>query len=111
MKNKIRELRKREGLTQQALASAVGCNTRQIQKFENGECDLANMTLGMAFRISAALCVDVYDLIDRKIERRCRKMLTACLMNSPRITMSSQKVKDGKVRTAPNGTVLFLRIA
>lgn len=24
--------------------------------------------------------------------------------------MSSQKVKDGKVRTAPNGTVLFLRI-
>lgn len=69
MKNKIRELRKREGLTQQALASAVGCNARQIQKFENGECDLANMTLGMAFRISAALCVDVYDLIDEDVQK------------------------------------------
>lgn len=69
MKNKIRDLRKREGLTQQALASAVGCNTRQIQKFENGECDLANMTLGMAFRISAALCVDVYDLIDEDVQK------------------------------------------
>lgn len=69
MKNRIRELRKKEGLTQQALASAVGCNKRQIQKFESGECDLANMTLGMALKVSAALFVDVYDLIDEETQK------------------------------------------
>lgn len=65
MENKIRELRKSQGLTQQALAAKVGCNIRQIQKFETGECDLANMTFGMTLKISSALGVDVYELIEQ----------------------------------------------
>ena len=64
MKNILRELRISKGLTQQALASEVGCNVRQIQKFENGECDLANMTFNMALKISAALGVDIYTLME-----------------------------------------------
>ena len=63
MNNRIRELRKEKGLTQRALAAEVGCNVRQIQKFESGECDLANMTVGMALKISAALEADIYDLM------------------------------------------------
>lgn len=66
LENRIRELRKGNGLTQQALAEKVGCNVRQIQKFESGECDLANMTIGMALKISKALDVDIYALIPDK---------------------------------------------
>lgn len=63
MKSRIRELRIEKGLTQQALAERVGCHTRQIQKFESGECDLANMSIAMALKISAALDVNIYALI------------------------------------------------
>lgn len=59
----IKDLRKAKGLTQQALATAAGVPLRAIQKYENGETQVENMTLGNAVKIAAALGVQPQDLI------------------------------------------------
>ena len=45
----------------------VGRNVLSLDEvkrsFESGECDLANMSIAMALKISAALDVDIYALI------------------------------------------------
>ena len=61
---RIRQLRKAQGLTQGALASASGLNIRQIQKIEAGEILTKNITLENAVRLANALGVEPADLID-----------------------------------------------
>lgn len=41
----IKELRKEKNITQAQLAEACGLNVRWIQKLENGEIDIENITL------------------------------------------------------------------
>lgn len=43
--SKIKELRKANNITQAQLAEACGLNIRWIQKIENGEIDIENVTL------------------------------------------------------------------
>lgn len=59
----IKEIRKRQGLTQKALAEKAGINIRQIQKYESGEYDIGNMTLKNAISISDALKCEIRDLL------------------------------------------------
>lgn len=51
------------GMTQTQLADASGVHSRQIQRIENGEATMANITLSNALKIADALGVDVKDLI------------------------------------------------
>lgn len=60
---KIKEIRKRQGLTQKALAEKAGINIRQIQKYESGEYDIGNMTLKNAVSIADALKCEIRDLL------------------------------------------------
>lgn len=53
MRNEIlRQQRKALGLTQKEVAQKAGINTRQYQKFESGEIDMASVSL----RIALAVC-------------------------------------------------------
>lgn len=45
------------------LAEASGVNIRQIQRIENGEGDMFNVTLGNAVKLADALGVDVKELL------------------------------------------------
>lgn len=45
------------------LAEASGVNSRQIQRIENGEGDMSNVTLGNAVKLADALGVDVKELL------------------------------------------------
>lgn len=60
----LKRIRKAAGLSQTKLAEAVGVPYRTIQKYENGEADPANMTLGLALKLAEALNVEPADLID-----------------------------------------------
>lgn len=53
----LKELRMQAGLTQTGLARTVGMNKSQIQRYENGEHDIANMSLKNAVAIAAAIGV------------------------------------------------------
>lgn len=59
----LKKLRIAKGLTQQALSERSGVPLRTIQKYENGECNIENITLKMALKLSKALDVSVEDLI------------------------------------------------
>ena len=59
----LKEARKNAGMTQQQLADASGVYVRQIQRIENGEGDISNVTLGNAVKLANALGIDVKDLL------------------------------------------------
>lgn len=62
--NKISNRRKELGLTQTDLANAAGVPMRAIQKYENGETKVKNMTLEYAIRLADALSIDPRELLD-----------------------------------------------
>lgn len=55
-------LRSLAGFTQMELSRRSGVGVRQIQKVENGESKLENITLGTARKLAAALQVSTDDL-------------------------------------------------
>lgn len=59
----LKNLRTEKNLTQKQLADASGVNIRQIQRIENGEGDMSNVTLGNAVKLADALGVDVKELL------------------------------------------------
>ena len=59
----MKAARQNSGMTQKQLADASGVNIRQIQRIENGEGDMSNVTLGNAVKLADALGVDVKDLL------------------------------------------------
>lgn len=59
--NRIRELRKKAGLTQTELGERVGLHQTQIGNLENGS---RNLTFDWARRIARALNVRLVDLLD-----------------------------------------------
>ena len=59
----IAEGREEKDMTQKQLADASGVNIRQLQRIENGEGDMSNVTLGNAVTLAAALGVDVKELL------------------------------------------------
>ena len=61
--SKLKELRLSAGMSRAQLSAASDVNARQIQRIENGEGDMANVTLGNAIKIADALGVDVRELI------------------------------------------------
>lgn len=63
MNNCIKAYRKKQGLTQTDLANRAGLNIRQIQKIENGEAQIENVTLKTMQAIAQALHVKIDDLI------------------------------------------------
>ena len=50
-------------MTQKQLADGSGVNIRQIQRVENGDSDMSNITLGNAIKLADALGVDVKELL------------------------------------------------
>jgi len=61
-------LRSVAGISQQKLAEKSGVGIRQIQKYESGEYNTKNMTLGNAIAISDALDCSARELVDRDKE-------------------------------------------
>lgn len=70
--SKLKELRLSAGMSRAQLSEASGVNARQIQRIENGEGDMSNVTLANAIKLADALGVDVRDLIDSKKDARTR---------------------------------------
>ena len=63
MTNHVKMYRKKQGLTQAALANRAGLNIRPIQKIENGEVRTENITLKTMQAIAQALNAKIDDLI------------------------------------------------
>lgn len=63
MNNRIKTYRKKQGLTQTDLANRAGLNIRQIQKIENEEAKIENVTLKTLQAIAQALNAKIDDLI------------------------------------------------
>ncbi len=61
---KLKELRKSRNLTQAQLAELSGVNSRQIQRIENGESDISNVTLKNAHALAKALGVSMEELLE-----------------------------------------------
>lgn len=59
----LKAARQDAGMTQQQLADKSGVNIRQIQRIENGDGKMSNVTLENAIRLSDALGVDVKELL------------------------------------------------
>ena len=59
----LKAARQNAGMTQQQLADASGVYVRQIQRIENGEGDISNVTLGNAVKLANALGIDVKELL------------------------------------------------
>lgn len=53
--NNLKKLRKQAGLTQAGLARSAGMSLSQIQRYESGEHDIANMSLQNAIAIANVL--------------------------------------------------------
>jgi transcriptional regulator with XRE-family HTH domain len=62
MVNKLREIRKRKGMTQEALSKAAKINRVNIAKYETG---VSSPTLKSAEKLAAALGVTVDELIGK----------------------------------------------
>ncbi len=60
---KIKEERKKVGLTQNRLAELAGMHIRQIQKIESGEIKLQNITAKNFMSLCSALNISPYELI------------------------------------------------
>ena len=63
---KLVELRERAGLTQTALAQALGVTQPVIGKIECGVTDINNITLATAYKLSKVLRCSIEDLVDIK---------------------------------------------
>ena len=63
MMSKLKKLRNAKNMTQKQLADGSGVNIRQIQRVENGDSDMSNITLGNAIKLADALGVDVKELL------------------------------------------------
>ena len=61
--SKLKKLRRAKNMTQKQLADGSGVNIRQIQRVENGDSDMSNITLGNAIKLADALGVDVKELL------------------------------------------------
>lgn len=64
MRNNLKEMRWKSGLSVTALSQISGVSHSQITKIENG--DVSNIRLETAYRLSSALKVSVYDLFPIK---------------------------------------------
>ena len=63
MMSKLKKLRTAKNMTQKQLADGSGVNIRQIQRVENGDSDMSNITLVNAIKLADALGVDVKELL------------------------------------------------
>ena len=63
MMSKLKKLRTAKNMTQKQLADGSGVNIRQIQRVENGDSDMSNITLGNAIKLADALGVDIKELL------------------------------------------------
>lgn len=61
--NGIKALRRAAKLTQKQLADTVGLDIRNLQRYESGEFEIANMSLSVAVKIADALGVDAKKLL------------------------------------------------
>lgn len=61
--NGIKTLRRAARLTQKQLADVAGIDIRNLQRYESGEFDVANMSLSVAVKIADALGVDAKKLL------------------------------------------------
>lgn len=66
----LKALRLSAGLTQAELGRISGVNSRQIQRIENGESKMENVTLGNAARLASALGVKIERLLEDETDDR-----------------------------------------
>ena len=63
IRDRLREYRRRSGLSQSKIAEIAGVNLRMYQYYEQGAKDLTKAEAGSVLRIAKALGVTVEDLI------------------------------------------------
>ena len=73
----IKELRKEKNITQSQLAEACGLNVRWIQKLENGEIDIENITLK-----NAALLFKGFDALGIEVGKQLEGMEDYSILRS-----------------------------
>lgn len=67
MKNCIKKIRKRLGITQKKLSEDISCNRKMLSHWENNR---RRISLDMSKKIADALGVKVEDLIESEDENR-----------------------------------------
>ncbi len=60
----LKDYRHAAGLTRAQLSEKSGVNARQIQRVENGESKIGNITLANAAKLAAALGIKIEDLLE-----------------------------------------------
>ncbi|MBQ8824462.1 MAG: helix-turn-helix transcriptional regulator [Ruminococcus sp.] len=63
MKNNIKEIRERKGLTRKELAESSGVHYKKITDYENNYINIENVTIGNLYKIAKALECTIDDLI------------------------------------------------
>ena len=59
----LRERRTELGISQQALATEIGIEVRQYQRFEYGQQQISRSNMKLGLRICAALELDPYEVV------------------------------------------------
>lgn len=78
----IKELRKEKNITQSQLAEACGLNVRWIQKLENGEIDIENITFK-----NAALLFKGFDALGIEVGKQLEGMEDYSILRSAYIVV------------------------
>lgn len=88
---RIKELRKRKGLSQEEVAEKADTSTNYLSRMERGT---ENPTLDMLIKLSDALTVELWELFDFK-----HNLNTKALRNTLK-TLTHEITDDDKLRTA-----------
>ncbi|HHJ9028614.1 TPA: helix-turn-helix domain-containing protein, partial [Streptococcus pyogenes] len=76
--NRIKELRKEKGLTQQGLADDIGVHFRTLQNWENGKADIKSdkaQTLADFFGVSVGYLLG-FGTVEEELEKNRRDMIS-----------------------------------
>lgn len=94
--NRIREQRRKRGMTLQDVADRVGCKANEISRFETGTREL---TIGWARRIARAFGTDIASLLNDednfdRLDEQERAVIEAMRSASPRDRVAVQRVAE-----------------
>ncbi|MFD1034128.1 helix-turn-helix domain-containing protein [Sphingomonas hankookensis] len=94
--NRIRELRRKHGLTLQDVADRVGCKANEVSRFETGARELS---IGWARRIARAFGTDIASLLNDednfdRLDEQERAVIDAMRTASSRDRIAVQRVAE-----------------
>ena len=100
----LKELRNLCRVTRKSLSEMTGINPRIIQRYEDGDSKVENMTVATAKRLSEAIGCDIVDLGDINLDRLDQKAIKE-LAKSGEITMP-EVIGMAKVEAVRRGSCI-----